>query len=149
MKLLMKNFKESKPQKFVRNHVLWILIFAMIAANFAVSIALIPAIISIKGENLFLILAITGIFFGLLFELVIRSVEHFDKRHHIFLGIIMPLIAIANFLFITRMASSISLSLDLGELSSPILIPIIYAISFTLPYILSKFILGYGYYSSE
>ena len=71
---------KSKESLFLEKRIYLILLAVIIAANFAISVALIPLLIALKGAFLYFILAVMGIVFGLLFELVIRSIEHLEKK---------------------------------------------------------------------
>src|SRR3989338_10246058 len=84
------NAKQLKTpeNKFLEKRVYWILLFVIIAANFAISVALMPVLVALRGMLLYFVIIILGLVFGLLFELVIRSIEHLEKRHHVFLAVI-------------------------------------------------------------
>ena len=73
---IIRNAKQNKPHdiKFLEERIYWVLLAVIIAANFAISIALIPVLIALNGAFLYLVLMVLGIVFGLLFELVIRSI---------------------------------------------------------------------------
>ena len=145
------NAKQLKTQetRFFEKRIYWILLFVIIAANFAISVALIPILMTLNGMLLYFIIIVLGIIFGLLFELVIRSIEHLEKRHHILLVILIPLTALANIFVISRISNNLSQVLSLKNIQNPILISIIYAASFVLPYIIYRFILKIEYYVKE
>ena len=145
------NAKQLKTQetRFFEKRIYWILLFVIIAANFAISVALIPILMTLNGMLLYFIIIVLGIIFGLLFELVIRSIEHLEKRHHILLVILIPLTALANVFVISRISNNLSQVLSLKNIQNPILISIIYAASFVLPYIIYRFILKIEYYVKE
>ena len=85
---IIKNAKQNKNKEnlFLEKRVYFVLLAIIIASNFAVSIALVPMLIALKGIFLYFMLAVLGIAFGLLFELVIRSIEHLERKHHIALA---------------------------------------------------------------
>lgn len=145
------NAKQLKTaeNRFLEKRIYWILLIIIIAANFAVSIALIPILMALNGARLYFILITLGIIFGLLFELVIRSIEHLEKRHQIFIAVLIPLTALANVFVISRISNNLARTLQLANFQSPILISIIYAASFVLPYIVYRFVLKIEYYSKE
>ena len=121
----------------------------IIASNFAISVALIPVLMALKGAILYFILAVLGIVFGLLFELVIRGIEHLQKHHHLILAILIPLIALVNIFVVARISNNLSSTLSLRNLQNPIIIAIVYAVSFVLPYIFYRFVLKIEYYIKE
>lgn len=148
---IIKNAKQNKSRdiKFLDKRIYWLLLIVIIAANFAISIALIPLLIVLRGIFLYFILIVLGIVFGLLFELVIRSIEHLEKRHHIFLAFLIPVIALVNIFFISKISNDLMITLSLKNLHTPIIIALVYSASFVLPYIVYRFILKIEYYGKE
>src|SRR3990167_755150 len=73
-----------------------------ITGNFVISVALIPELIALKGYQLYLIIITLGISFGLLFELLLRTIEHLNAKHHLFLGIIVPVLAVINIVIVSN-----------------------------------------------
>ena len=135
---IIQNAKQNKNKdtKFLDKRIYWILLVIIVVANFAISIALVPVLMTLKGFNLYFVIIILGLVFGLLFELVIRSIEHLEKKHHIFLVIFIPLIALVNILIISKIANNLMLILSITNAQKPIIIALIYAASFVLPYII-------------
>ena len=145
---LIKNTKKNKPTdiKFIHRRIYWILLAVIAVANFAISIALLPLLVALKGIFLYFILITLGITFGLLFELVIRSIEHLEKKHHIFLAILIPVAALVNIFIASRISNNLIEMLGLTNVHNSILIAIVYAISFVLPYVIYRFVLKIEYY---
>lgn len=140
---------KTKENLFLEKRIYWILLVLVIAANFSISVALMPILIALKGIFLYLIIIILGIVFGLLFELVIRSIEHLEKKHHLFLAFLMPLIALANVFIISRISNNLAEMLGLKNIHNTIIVAIIYAASLVLPYIIYRFVLKIEYYIKE
>ena len=145
------NEKQLKTQetRFLERRIYWILLAVIIAANFAISVALIPILITLNGALLYFIIIVLGIVFGLLFELVIRGIEHLEKRHHLLLAVFIPSIALANAFFISKTSNDLINTLDLRNLHTPIIVAVVYAASFVLPYIVYRFILKMEFYAKE
>ena len=148
---IIRNAKQSKGKDaiFIEKCIYWILLIIAIAANFAISVALMPILMSLKGMFLYFIIITLGIAFGLLFELVIRSIEHLEKRHHQLLVIFIPLIALVNIFIISKISNNLTSTLGLANLHNTVTIAIVYAASFVLPYIVYRFILKIEYYAKE
>ena len=140
---------KGKETIFLEKRIYWILLVITIVANFAISVALMPILMSLKGMFLYFIIIVLGIVFGLLFELVIRSIEHLEKRHHQLLVIFIPLIALANIWIISNISNNLAKTLNLTNMHNPIIISIIYAVSFVLPYIIYRFIFKIEYHTKE
>ena len=145
------NAKQLKTQetRFLEKRIYWILLIVIIAANFAISVALIPVLMALSGMVVYIIILMLGIVFGLLFELVIRSIEHLEKRHYLSLAVLIPLIALANVFIISKISNSLSAALQLTNFHNSIIIALVYAVSFVLPYIVYRFILKMEYYIKE
>lgn len=148
---IIKNAKQNKPRdvRFIEKRIYWILLILIIVANFAISIALLPLLIVLKEIFLYFIVIVLGLVFGLLFELVIRSMEHLENKHHIFLAILIPLVALLNIFIISKISHDLSKILNLTNFHNPIIIGIVYAASFVLPYIIYRFVLKIEYYAKE
>ena len=143
--------KKNKPHdmRFLEKRIYWVLLVAIIAANFAISVALIPVLVALKGMFLYIVLAVLGIVFGLLFELVIRSIEHLEKKHHLLLAVLIPLIALANSFVISNISNNLMSTLSLANSHNSLVVALVYSISFVLPYIVYRFILKIEYYAKE
>lgn len=148
---IIQNAKQNKSKdiSFIEKRIYWILLVVIIVANFAISVALIPILITLKGMLLYFVLGLLGIIFGLLFELVIRSIEHLEKKHHVFLAILIPLIALTNILIVLNISNKLAFTLGLKNIQNSIMIVFIYSASFVLPYIIYRFILKIEYYAKE
>jgi|SRR3989338_778637 len=137
----------SRKAMIFDKQIYYILLAIIAVANFAISIALIPILMALEGYALYFIIIILGIAFGFMFELVIRSIEHLERAHHEFLAILIPLIALANALTISKISNNIGSMVGLKNFHEPLTIALIYSGSFVLPYIIYRFILKVGYYT--
>ena len=126
--------KHKHPKiKLLDKAVYWISLSVAIAGNFIISIALIPFLIALSGFRLFLFVIALGISFGLLFELLVRGIEGLEVKHHLFLGIIIPIVALASFVIISNNLKKL---IGIESPHDPIIVGAIYSISFILPYII-------------
>lgn len=141
--------KKTKENLFLEKRVYWILLAVIITANFAISIALMPILIALKGMFLYFVIVVLGVVFGLLFELVIRSIEHLETRHHMFLAFLIPAAALINIFIIARISNNLASKLSLKNFQNPVMIALIYATSFVMPYIIYRFALKIEYYAKE
>lgn len=148
---IIKNAKKNKAKDivFIERRIFWILLVLIIAANFAVSVALLPLLIALSGILLYAAIIVFGIIFGLLFELVIRSMEHLEKQHHLFLAVLIPVVAVLNIFIISNTSNRLARTLNLTNIHNPLIISVIYAVSFVLPYIIYRFVLKIEYYVKE
>ena len=148
---IIENAKQNKTKEnsFLEKRVYWILLAVIIVGNFAISVALIPLLLALKGMVLYFLIILLGVSFGLLFELVIRTIEHLEKKHHLFLAVVIPLVALGSAFLITRISNELVSKFNLKNNHEPVLIGLVYSVSFVLPYIIYRFVLGIEYYLKE
>jgi hypothetical protein len=126
--------------KILDSSVYWISLFVAIIGNLIISISLIPVLLVLSKLPLYLILTTIGISFGLLFEILIRTIEHLQTKHHLFLGTIIPIIAIINIIVIVIFSNNFEKTIDIQNPHNPFLIGIVYAAAFILPYLTYQFL---------
>ena len=126
--------KENKHPKIklLDKTVYWFSLLIAIVGNLIISISLIPVLLALKGQQLYFIIIVLGISFGLLFELLIRTVENLKSKHHLFLGIIIPIIAVINFIIVSNNTKRL---IGIENPQNSLITGAVYAIAFILPYI--------------
>ena len=131
--------------KILDKSVYWISLVIAIIGNFIISISLIPILLALNNLPLYIVLITLGVAFGLLFELLIRTIEHLEAKHHIFLGIMMPIIAIINVIIIVTFSNNLEKAINIQNPHSPLLVGIAYALAFMLPYLIYQLFLKNKY----
>ena len=131
--------------KILDMSVYWISLVIAIIGNFIISISLIPVLLALNNLPMYAVLITIGMSFGLLFELLIRTIEHLETKHHIFLGIMMPLIAIINVIIIVAFSNNLEKIINIENPHSPLLVGIVYALAFMLPYLIYQLFLKNKY----
>ncbi len=126
--------KESKHPKIklLDKAVYWLSLLLAIIGNFVISLALIPELLVLEGLQLYLITATLGVSFGMLFELLVRTIENLKARHHLLLSIIIPLLAVINFVIVSINMKRL---VGIDNPQNPVIVGIVYALSFILPYL--------------
>ena len=132
---IIQNAKENKNPKIkvLDKLVYWISLIFILIGNFIITIALIPELIALKGPLLYIVIATLGISFGLLFELLIRTIENLNIKHHLFLGITIPILGIINFIILSNNMEKL---VGISSNTNPIIIGALYTITFMLPYLI-------------
>ena len=134
-KIIKKAKKNKHPAiKFLDKIVYWIALIVAIIGNFIISIVLIPFLFALRPFNLYLIVITIGISFGLLFELLIRSINHLKTHHHLFFGFIIPAIAIVNIFIITNISNKVKEIIPVANSQNPFVVSVVYSIAFIIPY---------------
>lgn len=125
--------KHKHPKiKLLDKAVYWISLAVAITGNFIISLALIPFLLALSGFSLFLFIIALGISFGLLFELLVRGIENLEAKHHLFLGIVIPIVALLNFVIIS---DNLKKLIGVESPHDPVIVGAVYSVSFILPYI--------------
>ncbi|MBI2134800.1 hypothetical protein HYU09_02335 [Candidatus Woesearchaeota archaeon] len=127
--------------KILDKLVFWISLLIAIIGNFIISISLIPILLALNNLPLYLVLITLGISFGLLFELVIRTIEHLEAKHHIFLGIMVPITAVINVVIIVAFSNNLEKAINIQNPHNPLLVGVVYALAFILPYLVYQLFL--------
>lgn len=140
---ILREAEESKSLKikFLDSFIYWALLVVAIIGNMVISIILIPFLLAFKKIPLYFTIVILAAMFGFLFDQLIRDIESLETKHHLIAWIFIPALAIINTYYMTSFTNHLTAALSLPVTSySPILISIIYVVSFTLPYIVHKLI---------
>jgi hypothetical protein len=119
--------------------VYWSVLILAILGNFLVNAALIPIFITLDTYAVILTLIVVGLSFGLLFTHILRDLELVDPRHHVIAGVFLPIFAGIVSYVTVRLSNSLAIATqtDLLLTQSTVLIPIVYILAFTLPYMFS------------
>ena len=146
---LIQEAKRNKTEEslFLGKRIYWVLLAIIVTANFAIAVSIIPLLLALKGFGLYFIIAAIGFVFGVLFEVVIRSIEHLETGHHIALAAIIPVTAIISGFLITGFSNEMSSAFRIKNFHEPFAVALAYAASFSLPYIACRFVMKRGYYS--
>ncbi len=136
----LKIFREAKNNKhpaikFLDKSVYWISLILTVIGNFIISITLIPILLVFNFPYLYLIIATIAVAFGLLFELLIRSITHLETRHHLFFGFLVPFIAIINVFIITIYSKNLEKKLMIESTYNPLVVSVVYGLAFIIPYV--------------
>ena len=133
IKIIERAKKNKHPKiKLLDKSVYWFSLVIAIIGNFIISVTLIPFILALSGASLYLIVITLGLAFGLLFELLIRTIENLEIKHHLFLGIIIPITTLINFIIISN---NIKKLIGIESPQDMLIVGSVYAIAFILPYI--------------
>lgn len=119
--------------------VYWTVLLVLTLANFVISIVLVPFLLVLKPFLVEMIVAVLGIVFGLLFNLVVRDIEHIETRHHVAAAVFVPAIAIINIFVMVSIANSMAVRINITALQNPVFIAVVYAAAFLIPYSANSF----------
>jgi hypothetical protein len=110
--------------------------------NVLVSGVIIPMMFMIHGLALICLVFIIALFFGWIFYILIKNIENMEVHHHIIAGLFIPAIALVNVFIIVNIGNRIIQTnmpkLLTIPLADPLQVSMVYAIGFTVPYLLSQ-----------
>jgi len=114
---------------------LLVIIFANLIASFAVFFLA----IAISSWLLYIVIAVLAGTIGFLYNFLITDIGHLEKKHHVLAGIIIPIIALANFLLITIVANNFIINIGINNIQhNEWVIGAVFAVAFLLPTIIDK-----------
>ncbi|MCK4589293.1 MAG: hypothetical protein KAT77_02535 [Nanoarchaeota archaeon] len=123
-------------EPFFSQIVFWSAILVIVIGNLIMSIALIPFLTVLNKWFLDVIIVVLALVMGILFNFLITNIGHLDRHHHVLALVIVPLIALANVIFVVIMANQIIAGIEIVDIRhNPWLMGILYGVAFVLPYI--------------
>ena len=119
----------------------WVALGIGILANFLVSVVLIPFLLIFSGSSLIVAIALIGMCFGFIIDLIVKMAEKVHRSKFVISEVFIPAIALINIYIITRLSNKMIVLLGLkNTVGNPILISSAYVIAFVLPFIVRRVI---------
>lgn len=93
---------EHKKEKYIyyakksSRTIYWLVLLVMGIANFLIFVALIPFMLIINTNQLLVVIGAIGLLFGLIFNYLVKDIEHLQPKHHIFAAVLIPVLSIIN-----------------------------------------------------
>ena len=126
--------KLSQYKKHSDRIIYWTSLVVLTICNFVVAVALVPFLLVVTTEALYLIVFALGLVFGFLFNTLITDIEHLEKRHHVFAGFFIPMIGLLDLFIMVDVANYLSFVLRLNTIHSPLQVSLVYVLAFVIPY---------------
>jgi predicted tellurium resistance membrane protein TerC len=114
--------------------VYWLVLIIAVLGNVAFSVALVPAIVALPAFNLFVVIAVTAAFFGLVCGYVVHKIDVIDNRHHVLYVVLVSLIGLLSFALVLQQANATVEALGFGY-THGFWLGIIYVVAFLSPYV--------------
>lgn len=141
IRILEKEDENKSLLQRLNSVVYWVALVICIFGNFVITIILIPFLITITNKvALGIIIGCIAISFGFLFNVLLSDIEDLDSNHHIIPGLFIPALSMINIFIMVNVANNQISILNLNNIHSPLIISIIYVVSFSAPYFISKII---------
>jgi len=121
------------------DHLLyWTTLVILVVANFFMTVALIPFLFFTANFQFYLTLAVSGLFFGSVFSLLLSNISNLDTHHHIMAVFFIPIFSLINLIIITGSVNRMGLYLGIQTDKSPIAIGLFYVLFFIAPYTITQ-----------
>lgn len=131
--------RAEKHDVFFSKMVFWSAMVVIIFANLLVSLILVPFLVTLNHLFLYAIIVVIAATVGFLYNFLITDIGHLEKKHHVWAGILVPILALANMIVMVVVSNRLidSLSIEL-EHHNPLLTSVTFAVAFILPYIIDR-----------
>lgn len=127
---------KSRSLVFSNKLIFWMILLIFIIANLLISIALIPLVLLVNFFALNFVIIIIGLAVGLLFNFLIGTIENLNRNHYITAIFLLTVFAVVDFLIVIAFTNIFASKLGVSAgTESPIVLGVIYAVSFMFPYI--------------
>ena len=127
---------KSKTLVYGQAVLFWMGFFVILIGNLLIGIVLVPFLFVMNRLIFDLIILILGFCFGMLTCVVFRDLEHLETKHRMFLLFVVPVIALANLLFVYFVAKRLNELFAIGVLrENPFVMIFLYVVSFLAPYV--------------
>ncbi len=121
---------EQKMQRFVS----WTALALLIFVNFLGALLLVPFLLFFEGLPQYVLIVLFGLGFGLLFNLMIHSIEHLGDKHHIIAGILVPCFALLDLVILFGILDQAVQKFQIAITYNYALIVLIFLCAFLIPY---------------
>ena len=132
--------KKSRIVGWLDQALIWISLLIAIVGNFLMSVVLVPFLLILSGGYLYGILLVSGAAFGMLFTVILKTIEKMKSEKRIITGIFIPVFGLINMYIIARLSNKLIAVLQLKTSEhSPALVSMVYVFAFILPYLIFQY----------
>jgi hypothetical protein len=113
--------------------VFWTALLLVILGNIMVSVVLMMFVIALNPWAALSMVAVMGAVMGFLYNFLINDIGHLEKKHHVWAGIIVPVLAIVNIISMVLMSRKFTGDLGIENTLEPLTVGIVFAVAFIIP----------------
>jgi lipopolysaccharide export LptBFGC system permease protein LptF len=128
--------QKSVVEQKLHTFVSWTAMALLVFTNFLAAILLVPFLLFFEGTGQYVIVALFGIGFGLIFNLMIHSIEHLGDRHHVIAGVVVPCFALIDIVILFGLVEKAKEALSIDTTYNYTFIVILFIVAFLVPYII-------------
>lgn len=131
--------KYSKYEKGVSPVIYWMGLLLAIVGNLIIAVFFIPFFLMLSSVQLYIVIAVMGMLFGLMFNFLLRDIEHVDYQHHIIAGIFIPVLSLITITIVLRLTNVVASVMNLPLHQDIWFVGFLYVFSFSAPYFVYKY----------
>ena len=130
--------RKSRTMRFFEHFAYWMILAIILIGNAVIALSLAPLILVFDAFNVYIIIIITGLVFGVLFDNLLSDIP-LTKHHHALNTILIPVIAVVIFMLMTSITNYVGLILELDVvIHNPLVIGLIYTVSIITPHTIKR-----------
>ena len=119
--------------KRINEAIYWAVLLLGVFTMVGVAVWVMPVFVFGRAGLLYPLLIFIGLGFGILFNHLIKDLDHLTLRHHMLISAIMPIVGIASFLLVVGQTNDfVALG---GNKHNALLVGVIFTTFFIIPYI--------------
>lgn len=115
--------------------VYWISLLVLTIATFFITLLIAPLAIFVNKLLAYFTTLFLGLLFGFIYAFIVIDLQHLDKKHHMFLSIYIPLVAVFAIYLIITIMKNISTLFYMPFKAHPVGVSFFFLFSFILPYL--------------
>lgn len=133
--ILKKAERKKHPHvKSLEKSLYWFTLIVGILGTILLSFVLTPILIVNKNMWGYILTGMFGLLLGVMIVIIIKDLHWLEDHHHLFISLIIPIVAIFNLFIVVSRVNLLNYSIGLNNFHNPIVIGVIYFVCFIIPY---------------
>lgn len=125
--------------------VFWSAIVVIVFANILVAGVLVPLLIALNRWVLYSAVIVLAGVVGFLYNFLITDIGHLERKHHLWAGILVPVLALGNIVVVVILSNKVIQDAQIPNVQQdPYLVGVVFAVAFILPYVVGRIRLMVG-----
>ena len=130
--LKLKHSNYAKHSQKVLNSITLVVIAL---ASVITTILTMPFILFFQSYLMYAFVLLIGLVFGFIFSFMVTDLKHLEKKGHLLLSLVIPIIAVVNIIIMIYMLRHLALRFDLILEHDPIILASLYLLGYVIPYL--------------
>ena len=104
-------------------------------ASIITTILTMPFILFFQSYLMYVFVLLIGLVFGFIFSFMVTDLKHLEKKGHLLLSLVIPIIAVVNIVIMIYMLRNLALRFDLILEHNPVILATLYLLGYVIPYL--------------